>query len=147
MLARHKKSHGQIIDEVIINTRRLAFAHVALGIASAFNFLSREGILHPSLRAITSFRGGSIDVIAHAMLAWAPYIASWTISRAMLSGRNTGATLLFIAFAIAITILSFERQFPVTGAFNISALVLSSLLTLSLATACGICAIIWHRDA
>jgi hypothetical protein len=143
----HQKSHGDIIDELIVNGRRLAIAHLALGVASAFAFLSRPGILHPSLRAITGFRAGSIDVIFHAAMAWLPYGISWALSRAVLSGRNKNATLAFIVCAIAITVISFRMTFLVTGPFDFSALTFSAIITIALAAACGLCAIIWGKDA
>ena len=140
-----RKSHGEAVDELLVNARRLAVAHAALGVASAFNFLSRPGIFHPSLRAITRFRGGAINVILHALLAWLPYLISWAISRAVLSDRDKNATLAFIACATGITIMSFGIDFPVTGAFNLSALIFSGLIAMSLAVACGACAKFWRR--
>src|ERR1700722_6991925 len=113
MATSHHKSNGETIDELIVNGRRLAIAHVALGVASAFSFLSRPGILHPSLRKITSFNAGSIDVIFHAALVWLPYGISWMLSRAVLSGRDKNATLAFIVCAIAITVTSLRMNFVV----------------------------------
>jgi hypothetical protein len=82
--------------------------------------------------------------ILHALLAWMPYVISWAISRASLSGRDKNATLAFIANATVITIISF--RFPVSGAFSTSSLELAALITISLTLACGICAIFWPRD-
>jgi hypothetical protein len=142
-----QKSHGEIIDELIVNSRRLAIAHLALGVASAFTFLSRPGIPHPSLRAITGFRAGSLDVIFHAALAWLPYGISWVLSRAVLSGRDKNATLAFIVCAIAITVISFRMHILVTGPFDLSALTFSAIMTIALAAACGLCVSIWRKDA
>ena len=111
----HQKSHGEIIDELIVNGRRLAIAHFALAVASAFTFLSRPGIFNPSLRAITGFRAGSLNVIFHAALAWLPYGISWVLSRAVLSGRDKNATLAFIVCAIAITVISLRMYLLVIG--------------------------------
>jgi hypothetical protein len=146
-MTRRPKTRSEVIDEVIINSRRLAIAHFILGIGAVFIFLSRPGIYNPSLRVITRFRGGSLDVILHAIFAWTPYLASWSISRAMLPTRDRNATLAFIVFAALLTVATVEVDYPITGAFTSSALIFSAVMTMCLAAACGICVMYWRNDA
>ena len=141
-----RRSPGELIDVMATNARRLAVANAALGVASAFHFLSRPGIYHPSLHALASTRGSSLEGILHSLLAWIPYVVSWFISRAALSYRDKNATLAFIACAIAITGISFAIEFPASGALNFSTLLFSGVITISLAIACGICTIPWRRN-
>jgi hypothetical protein len=143
-MIRRPKSHSEVIDELLINSRRLAIAHVVLGVGAVFIFLSRPGIYNPSLRV--RFRGGSFDVIFHAILGWVPYLVSWLIARAVLPTRDRNATLTFIAFAAMLTVASIKFDYPIAGTFTLSALMYSAVLTISLAAACGICVIYWRND-
>lgn len=114
-MSHRPKTRSEVIDEVIINSRRLAVAQFVLGVGAIFIFLSRPGIYNPSLRVITRFRGGSLDVILHAVLAWIPYLASWLISRAMLPTRDRNATLTFIVFAAMLTVATVEVDYHSQG--------------------------------
>jgi hypothetical protein len=146
-LTEHRKTSGGIIDELSVNSRRLAVGHAILGAAAAFGFLSRPDILHPSLRVMTGYRAGSIDVIGHALVAWVPYLISWLISREALSGRDRSAAIVFLGIATGITAASILINFPAGGAISSSALLFSGALTAALVAACGVCALLWRRDA
>jgi hypothetical protein len=146
-MTRQPKTPSEVLDELLINSRRLAIAHVVLGVSAVFIFLSRPGIYNPSLRVITRFRGGSLDVILHALFAWLPYLVSWSITRVVLPARDRNATLIFILFAAVLTVASIKVDYPIAGTFTTSALMYSCVLTMSLAAACGICVMCWRNDA
>jgi hypothetical protein len=146
-MTRRPKTHSEVIDELLVNSRRLAIAHFVLGVGALFIFLSRPGIYNPSLRVITRFRGGSLDVILHAILAWMPYLVSWSISHAVLPSRDRNATLTFISFAAVLTVVSMKIDYPIAGTFTLSALMYSAVLTMALGAACGICVVCWRNDA
>ena len=92
---------GAVVDELIQNPRRLGIAHACLGLAAAFVYWIRPGTFTPHL-ATYHFR--DVSPIYMTFVAWIPYVIAFTISKAMLAGRNPKAALAYILFASTVTI-------------------------------------------
>jgi hypothetical protein len=139
------KTPGQLVDELIINSRRLNVAHFCFGLASAFIFWVRPGTFRPHLPRPLG-RGPAFSIVADTVIAWLPYIVSWQVSRALLSGRDTKATIAFIICGATIAALSVGLYFLLINGWDLPALVVAGAITLALMMACGLCALSWRRD-
>lgn len=144
--SRNVKTKSEILEEVLLNTRRLAIAHALLGLLSAAATWVRPGTFVPHLA------NGMIGYLAFEMIfntasAWIPYVISWFFSKAALDARPPSATLTFIVAAILITILTTLFQ---VNAFALKAppptLILSVGTTIALLAVSGICAMLWQTD-
>jgi hypothetical protein len=139
------KSTGKIVDELIENPRRLWIAHFFLGVASAFIYWVRPGTFSPHLH--TPRRGDGLIVICETFIAWAPYLVSGIVSRAILAAHAPKATLVFIACSAGIAIgadsiylnLFKMREAP-------SPLLVSVGVTLALVLTARLCSAIWRSD-
>ncbi len=111
MLDRPKQT-GSLLDGLIANKRRLAFAHGWLALVSSFAYWIRPGSFTPSLRGY-NFRDAS--PIYLTIVAWAPYVISFVFTRSMLNGLHHKAVWTFIVCASVVTLFSaclFSELFP-----------------------------------
>lgn len=100
-MTRKVKTSGQIVDELIVNSRRLLIAHICLGVVAAFVYWIRPG----TFTGYYPRRSGVLAVMV-TTLAWLPYVISWFVSRSLLSGRDSKAAIVFIAVAGGVAALS-----------------------------------------
>lgn len=129
-------------DEVRVDRRRLAIAHLWLGGIASFTYWLRPTTIQPMVPGI-GYGTGAIALAT--LLAWIPYFISWRITRVVLPGRGRGISV-FIACATVITIGAasfylnlFEKPQHVPAIF------VSVGVGLLLAAAAGLCAIIWRQ--
>ena len=136
---------GAVVDELIANPRRIWFAHVVLGITSAFVYWLLPGTFHPHIHSPR--RGEVIFVILRTLIAWAPYVLSGFYSCAVLSIRDPKATFAYIALATSIGLVA---DLLYTNIFNMtvtpSPLLVSAGVTALLFAAATLCALIWRSD-
>jgi small-conductance mechanosensitive channel len=139
-----KKTAGQFADEFIANPRRLAIAHLLLGLIAAFAYWVRPGTFTPHLPR--NFRDSTPLFVT--FVAWVPYMISAVVSQRFLGVRDKKAAILFIVLATAVTATSviFYVNFIVLNR-SVSPIVVSAGVTVALLTACGLCTSIWPNDA
>lgn len=138
------KTAGQLADEFIANPRRLAIAHWMLGLVVAFAYWARTGTFTPHLPTFV-FR--DIKPIVLTVIAWLPYVISGIVCRKVLGVRDKNAAIAFIVLATAITATSVIFYLNLISlSRSASPIVVSIGVTLSLLTACGLCASIWPSD-
>src|ERR1700723_1415111 len=94
------KTAGELADEFISNPRRLAIAHILLGLIAAFAYWARPGTFTPHLPI---FVHRDVTPILLTFIAWCPYVISATVSRQVLGVRDKKAAILFVVLATAIT--------------------------------------------
>ena len=138
----HPKSPGNVLDELIKNSRRLRIAHICFGLASAFIYWVRPGTFTPHL-PIYNFR--DLSPVYLTFIAWAPYVISFFFSRSILAGRSPEAVFVFIAFAAAISVASallLLRVFAIAP----SPIVVAAGVTITLIILAGLCSSIWRSD-
>src|SRR3984957_21122120 len=93
-MRKQRKTPGKVVDELIANPRRIWFAHAVLGIVSAFVYWLVPGTFTPHIHR--PHRGDGVIVIVQTMIAWAPYLLSGFYSTAVLSPRDSKATLTYL---------------------------------------------------
>jgi hypothetical protein len=140
------KAPGMIVDEMFENSRRLWIAHALLGLACAFVYWVRPGTFTPHLH--TAHRGDGFLVILKTLVAWVPYIISGIFSRAVLSTRNSRATLLFIAIATGVSVCAASICLNLFGMQEPPPPFLVSIgVTVVLVSVAGLFSVIWRSDA
>jgi hypothetical protein len=144
-MSKQRKPPGKLVDELIANPRRIWFAHAVLGIVSAFVYWLVPGTFTPHIHR--SHRGDGVIVIVQTLIAWAPYLLSGFYSTAVLSPRDSKATLTYIVLATSIAIVAALFYFNV---FDLteppSPLLVSAGVTILLFAAASLCAAIWRSD-
>jgi hypothetical protein len=83
------RTRSEVVDELIVNPRRLTIAHVTLGLASAALLWILPNTFAPRLPGRLGL--GSSPIHTHCG-RWMSYVISWFFSRWLLSGRNPKAT-------------------------------------------------------
>lgn len=133
---------GEAYDRLMQDRRRLAITHFLLGLVASFVYYTRPTSLHLMPIFVRSY---GLAVMVTTVLAWAPYLLSWRVSRSILAGSRRGV-MAFIPIAVAITIgaaafyLSlFETQLPM--------IILSACVALLLVGAAGLCVVIGGASA
>jgi hypothetical protein len=140
-----RKPAGKVLDELIQNPRRLGIAHFWLGMMSAFVYWLRPGTFVPYIH--WPRHGEVLSLIFQTFIAWAPYILSVIVSRAVLSARAVQATFVFIACSAGITAGAAGLYFNVLKMAEApSPLVISTGVAVALVLVCAFCALIWKSD-
>ena len=143
-MIRKRPTPGEVVDELIQNPRRLGIAHACLGLATAFVYWVRPGTFTPRL-AVYFFR--DISPLYVTFTAWIPYVIAFTISNAMLAGRNPKAALAYILFASMVTVGACALYLNLFGAHAaLTPLGVAGCVTITLLAGVGICAAIWRSN-
>jgi hypothetical protein len=144
-MSKQRKPPGKVVDELITNPRRIWLAHAGLGIVSAFVYWLVPGTFSPHIHR--PHKGDGAIVIVQTLIAWAPYLLSGFYTTAVLSPRDSKATLTYIALATSIAIVSALMYFNVFGLTELpSPLLVSAGVTILLFAAASLCAAIWRSD-
>jgi hypothetical protein len=139
------KTPGEIIDELVENSRHLWIAHFCLGLASAFVYWTRAGTFTPHLH--TPRRGDGLIVILETFVAWTPYLISGMFSRVVLSTRAPAATLVFIGCSVGVATagaalyLNLFKMREVPSPYLVSIGVTAALVLIA-----ALCSAIWRCD-
>jgi hypothetical protein len=147
MGAKAKKTPGVIYDEMLANLRRLAIAHVCLGLIAAFAYWIRPGTVTVPMRWSVPHFADVVPIVATS-IAWFPYLISMIVCRALLLSRDPKATLLFVVFATVITAAFAAILLNLVGLRKpLAPILVSLLLTLALVATSGLCSVLWPNDA
>jgi hypothetical protein len=143
------KERGKVIDELIVNPRRLLIAHVFLGIASAIVFWVRPGTFTAYLPGRVGMGGSpSIFILADTCIAWLPYVVGMLVARRLLSDRNDKAIYVYIALATIVAVISIGFYLNALRVPSAPSPILVSVgATLALVAIAVVCASIWHSDS
>jgi hypothetical protein len=143
------KSRNEIVDELIINPRRLAIAHVVLALASAIVVFTLPNTFTPHLPGRVGVGSPpSIGIVIDSGPAWIPYVISWLFSRWLLSGRDQKATAIFIVGGSGIALASaFLYMNLLNLGIGLNRIIVAGTVTLALVVVAGTCSLIWPADA
>jgi hypothetical protein len=143
-MIRKRRTLGEVVDELLQTSRWLGIAHACLGVAAAFVYWVRPGTFTPHLAIYQSQDPSPIFV---TFIAWIPYVVAFTISKAMLAGRNPKAVLVYILFASMVTIGAAGLYLDLFGMHAaLTPIEVAGCVTITLLVGVGICAAIWRRD-
>jgi hypothetical protein len=146
-MTKANKTPGVIYDEMIANPRRLALAHLCLGLIAAFAYWIRPGTVTVPMRWSVPHFADVAPIVATSM-AWLPYLISMIVCRLLLSSRDRKATLLFVILATIITAAYVAILLNLVGPLKqVSPILVSLLLTLALVATSGVCSLLWSDDA
>ena len=138
------KSPGLVVDELIVNPRRLALVHICLGVISAGIYWMRPGTFTPHL-PIYQIRDSRPVVLT--LISWFPYVISFLVSRHLLEGRSQVSVIVFGILATIITAFSAAFYLDwITNSLALSSIHISVAVTAALIGAAYLCAGVWRRD-
>jgi hypothetical protein len=101
------KERGKVVDELIVNPRRLLIAHVCFGIASAVGLWVRPGTFTPHLPGRVGMGGSpSAFIVVDTAIAWLPYVVAAFVARRLLCDRDDKAVYVYIVFAAIVAVVS-----------------------------------------
>jgi hypothetical protein len=134
---------GEALDLLIKNPRRLGVAHGCLGLLAAFSYWIRPGTFTPHL---VVYAHRDVSSIYKTIVAWAPYIFAFFISRNWLANCSPTAVLAYIGLAIITTIIASGLYLGFFAAQIVPPLFIAGGVVLALALEAGICAVIGRSD-
>jgi hypothetical protein len=141
---RSPKSSGKIVDELIVNPKRLTVVHVCLGVLSAGAYWIRPGTSTPHL-PIYNIRDPSPIIIS--LIAWLPYVVSFKVSRHLLENRSQVSVIVFGILAAIITGFAIALYFDlIVNILGLSPIQIPIAVTSALIGAAYLCAVIWPKD-
>jgi hypothetical protein len=141
-MTKRPKDPGKIVDEMIVNPRRLFVSHFCLAILAAFAYWTRAGTFTPHRPGY-----GDISYIFLTFFVWIPYLISGIYSRQLLAARSQAATILFIATSIVITVIATCMYLDLFGMKSTyPPIIVSIAVTIALLAAAKLCAVLWPSD-
>jgi len=140
----HPKGLGSVLDELLRNRRRLAIAHVCLGLVSAIVYWVQPGSFTPHL-PIYNFRDASPIYVT--FIAWFPYAISFFVSRSILAGRSAKAVIVFIFCAVGICLASASLCLHVFSMrMALSPIEVCGGIAVTLVIIAWLCSMLWRND-
>ena len=139
-----KPSRGDILNELIQNSRRLGVAHACLGLVAAFIYWIRPGTFIPVL---PKHYFHDISPIVDTFTAWVPYLIAFFVSKSLLANRNPKAVIAYIVLATIVTVFAgglYLNLLPKVAMF--SPHLIDCGVVVALLSAVGLCATIWRSD-